>query len=167
MYTPATAASATESPWPISAAIRPVSTAFWFYRKDTTSPLVINIAGGVSKIASYDKQLDGTWKHIANPYPTDLLLNPGIPYVAGMTKANKLSEADQIQIQNASGGYDTYFMSNGYNAKNKAVDGLENKWSTSDYKVSTAAIPAGKGAWFYRKGDTDFAITIVRPYTIE
>ena len=141
-------------------------TAFWFYRKDATSPITINIAGGVSMIASYAKQLDGTWKHIANPYPTDLPLNDGIPYVEGMTAANTVNNADQIQIQNAAGGYDTYYMSNGKNAKNATVAGLEHKWA-SGYTLATASIPAGKGAWFYRKGDTDFAITIARPYTIE
>ena len=146
----------------------PTGTAFWFYRQSAATPLTINIAGGVSMIASYDKQINGAWKHIANPYPTDLLLNDGIPYVVGMTKGNGTSSADQIQIQNAAGTYDTYYMSNGKNGKGNTVSGLEGKWAAAgNFVPATASIPAGKGAWFYRKGDTDFTITIARPYTIE
>ena len=143
-------------------------TAFWFVRKDATSPITINIAGGVSMIASNSKGIDGTYKLIANPYPTALPLNDGIPYVAGMTKANVDSAADQIQIQNAAGTYDIYYLSNGYNAKGNAVSGLDGKWAAAGkYVVADASIPAGKGAWFVRKGSTDFDITIARPYTIE
>ena len=141
-------------------------TAFWFVRKTAESPLTINIAGGVSMIASNSKGIDGNYKLIANPYPTDLPLNDGVPYVEGMTAANVNSAADQIQIQNASGGYDIYYMSNGKNAKNATVAGLEHKWA-SGYTAATASIPAGKGAWFVRKGSTDFTVTIARPYTIE
>ena len=99
-------------------------------------------------------------------------LQDAVPYVAGMTKGNKVNESDQIQIQDGAGGYNTYFMSNGLNAKgNKTIAGLEGKWTTAAgseaYLPVTASIPAGKGAWFYRKGSTDFEITISRPYTIE
>ena len=146
----------------------PPGTAFWFVRKTAESPLTINIAGGVSMIASNSKGIDGNYKLIANPYPTDLPLNDGVPYVEGMTKASTYGNADQIQIQNAAGGYDTYFMSNGKNAKGNTVAGLDGKWSLmGKAAVADAAIPAGKGAWFVRKGDTDFTITIARPYTIE
>ena len=152
----------------VSTATLAPGTAFWFIRKDATSPITINIAGGVSMIASNSKGIDGNYKLIANPYPTDLPLNDGIPYVAGMTKAAVVNNADQIQIQNAAGTYDTYFMSNGYNAKGNAVAGLDGKWSQGGKAaVTTAAIPAGAGAWFVRKGSTDFNITIARPFTIE
>ena len=119
-------------------------------------------------IASNSKGIDGNYKLIANPYPTDLPLNDGVPYVEGMTKANVDSAADQIQIQNAAGTYDIYYMSNGKNGKNATVSGLDGKWAAAGkYVVADAAIPAGKGAWFVRKGNTDFTITIARPYTIE
>ena len=99
---------------------------------------------------------------------TALTLQDAVPYVDGMTAANVNSAADQIQIQNAAGTYDIYYMSNGYNGKNQIVSGLEHKWAAAGkYVVATASIPAGKGAWFVRKGSTDFEITISRPYTIE
>ena len=143
-------------------------TAFWFFRQTATAPLTVKVAGGVSVLASYDKQINQAWKHIANPYPTDLPLNDGIPYVSGMTKGAAAAAADQIQIQNASGGYDTYYMSNGKNAKGGTVTGLEGKWAKMGTTTKTTdSIPAGKGAWYGRKGDTDFEITIARPYTIE
>ncbi len=166
-----TAASGAEQYKPVTVTLAP-GTAFWFIRKDATNPLTINIVGGVSMLGSNDKGIDGTYKLIANPFPTDLPLNPGIPYVAGMTKGNSANTADQIQIQNASGGYDVYFMSNGLNGKSKVVDGLEGKWTTAasgaeQYKPVSASISAGKGAWFIRKGSTDFDITIARPYSIQ
>ena len=102
---------------------------------------------------------------------SNISLQDAIPYVEGMTKARLYGDADQIQVQNASGTYDTYFMSNGQNAKSKTVENLEGKWTTAAgseaYKPVTAVIPAGKGAWFVRKGSADFTITIVRPFTIE
>ncbi len=152
----------------VAEATLPIGTAFWFIRKDTTSPLTINIAGGISLLASNSKGIDGTYKLIANPYPAALVLNDGIPYVAGMTKGNSIATADQIQIQNAAGGYDTYYMSNGKNGKGNTVSGLEGKWAASGkYVVAEATIPAGKGAWFIRKGDTDFNLTITRPFNLD
>jgi len=143
-------------------------TAFWYGRYDATAPLTIKVAGGVSVIASYDKQINVAWKHIANPYPTDLPLNDGIPYVNGMTKGANATVADEIQIQNAAGTYDIYYMSNGKNAKGQSVSGLEGKWAKSGTTTATTdSLPAGKGAWYGRKGSTDFAFTVTRPYTIE
>ena len=99
---------------------------------------------------------------------SNIALQDAVPYVAGMTAANADSAADQIQVQNASGGYDIYYMSNGKNGKNQTVTGLEHKWTAAGkFAVSDAAIPAGAGAWFVRKGSTDFTITIARPFTIE
>ncbi len=98
---------------------------------------------------------------------SDLSLQDAIPYVDGMTKGADISSADNIQIQDGSGGYNIYYMSNGMGAKG-AVAGLEGKWSAQGTaKVADAIIPAGKGAWFYRKGNADFEITVARPYTIE
>ena len=99
---------------------------------------------------------------------SNLSIQDALPYVDGMTKGANVNTADQIQIQNASGGYDTYYMSNGKNAKGGTVDNLEGKWAKGTATTATTdSIPAGKGAWYNRRGDTDFAITIARPYTIE
>ena len=85
-----------------------------------------------------------------------------------MTKASTAANADQIQIMTASGGYDTYYMSNGKNAKGADVSGLDGKWAPyGKYTVATdAKIPVGKGAWYIRKGNTDFTITITKPYDL-
>ena len=142
----------------------PSGTAFWYCRKTFTEPLTLTVAGEVSKLASSDKEIKESWVHIANPYPTDLPLNDGIPFVEGMTKGDSTKSADQIQIQNGSGGYTAYYMSNGNDAKGKPVTGLEGKWSLGGkYAPTTDKLPAGKGAWFARKGATDFTITIQNP----
>ena len=146
----------------------PAGTAFWYKRNDAATPVTVKVAGGVSLLGSYDKQLTSTWRLIANPYPTALPLNDSIPYVAGMTKGNGTATADQIQIQTASGGYDIYYMSNGKNAKGGAVSGLEGKWAKSGTTTATdAAIPVGGGAWYKRATETDFDIRIVRPFNVE
>ena len=142
----------------------PSGTAFWYYRQSVAEPLTLTVAGEVSKLASSDKEIKESWVHIANPYPTDLPLNDGIPYVEGMTKGKNISAADQIQIQDGKGGYTTYYMSNGLNAKDVVVPGLEGKWAKmATFVPSTDKIPAGKGAWFARKGETDFTITVQNP----
>ena len=95
-------------------------------------------------------------------------LNEAVPYVDGMTKGNSINTADQIQIQTATGGYTTYYMSNGKNAKGTGdVAGLDGKWAKGGtYAPTTDAIPAGKGAWFCRKGDANFEITVARPFDL-
>ena len=96
-----------------------------------------------------------------------MALNDAVPYIAGMTKGANTSEADQIQIQTATGGYTTYYMSNGKNAKGSTVAGLEGKWAKAGaYSPTTDAIPAGKGAWFCRKGSDNFEITVARPFDL-
>ena len=98
---------------------------------------------------------------------SNIALQDAIPYVAGMTKGDA-GTADQIQIQTAAGGYDIYYMSNGKNAKGGTVDGLEGKWAKGTSTTPTTdSIPAGKGAWFCRKGSTDFNLVIARPFTLE
>ncbi|MBP5509902.1 MAG: hypothetical protein J6Z49_03200 [Kiritimatiellae bacterium] len=141
--------------------------AFWYIRQSTENSLSLTVAGEIGVLATMDKPIDLTYKLIANPYPTDLPLNDGIPYVAGMTKGNNIASADQIQIQNATGGYDTYYMSNGKNAKGNAVADLEGKWAVAGSTTKAeASIPAGKGAWYIRKGSTDFEINVSRPYSL-
>ena len=147
--------------------VSPAGTAFWYCRtmwKDTDPELTLTVAGAVSMLASSDKEINETWVHIANPYPTDLPLNDGIPYVEGMTKGNAAANADQIQIQDGNGGYKTYYMSNGKDAKGGSVTGLEGKWANiGTTKAATDVIPAGKGAWFCRKGSEAITLTIANP----
>lgn len=144
---------------------------FWYIRNGWTAesaPLKITIAGEVNTLASADANVDLAFKLITNPYPADLPLNDGIPYVEGMTSGNGLTTADQIQIQTASGGYDIYYMSNGKNAKGATISGLEGKWAKGGTftPATDAVIPANKGAWYLRKGTTDFTITVARPFDL-
>ena len=144
--------------------------AFWYVRQNYTDgdpSLTLTVAGQVCTLASSSKDITIQYTHIANPYPTDLPLNNGIPYVEGMTKGNSINTADQIQIQTSTGAYSTYYMSNGKNAKGADVSGLEGKWAKGGtFAPTTDSIPAGKGAWFCRKGSTDFQITIARPFDL-
>ena len=150
------------------ATLAPGST-FWYIRNaKEAEPFTITVAGGVSALASYDTQINIGYKLISNPYPVELDLNENIRYVAGMTKGANISAADSIQIMNATGGYDIYYMSNGKNAKGATISGLEGKWAASGKFVvaEDAKIPVGKGAWYIRKGNTDFTITITKPYDL-
>ena len=144
--------------------------AFWYVRQNYTNgdpSLFLTVAGEVCTLASSSKDINIQYTHIANPYPTDLPLNDGIPYVVGMTKGANINTADQIQIQTSTGGYTTYYMSNGKNAKGADVVGLEGKWAQAGTTTPTAdAIPAGKGAWFCRKGSDNFTITVARPFDL-
>ena len=142
-------------------------TAFWYCRTTVAAgdpSLTLTIAGAVSLLASSDKQISETWVHIANPYPAELALNDGIPFTTGMTKGANINDADQIQIQDGAGGYVTYYMSNGKNAKGGTVDGLEGKWAKAGTTTATTdSIPVGKGAWFCRKGSEAITLTIANP----
>ena len=142
-------------------------TAFWYVRNGWTaeSPnLTLTVAGSVCLLASSTKEITETYSHIANPYPTDLALNDGIPFVEGMTKGSGVTTADQIQVQDGNGGYNIYYMSNGLNAKGNAVAGLDGKWAKGGTTTATTdVIPVGKGAWFCRKGSNPITLTISGP----
>ena len=91
-------------------------------------------------------------------------INEAVPYAEGMVKGNAAANADQIQVQDGNGGYKTYYMSNGLNAKGQVVAGLEGKWANGgSTTVATDVIPAGKGAWFCRKGSESITLTIASP----
>ena len=91
-------------------------------------------------------------------------IQDAVPYSAGMTKGNGSGAADSIQIMDANGNYDIYFMCNGYRAK-AAVTGGDGKWVKTDGSaaVSTAVLPMGTGAWFVRKSGSLANIKIVNP----
>lgn len=144
-------------------------TAMWYGAKNIATPFNITVAGQVLVSATADTSINLVAKHIANPYATDLALNDGIPYTEGMTKGNTTGSADNIQIQNDSGTYDTYYMSNGKNVKGNTVTGLEGKWAAASQYTpadSSAVIPVGKGAWYLRRGESNFDITITRPFAL-
>ena len=83
-----------------------------------------------------------------------------------MTKGNSAS-GDQIQVQSES-GYDIYYLSDGWfagkgGAKTYYAD-RDGKWFKGTATTpATGMIPVGCGAWYIRKGEVDFAITINSP----
>ena len=68
---------------------------------------------------------------------SNLSLQDAVPYVDGMAKGANTSAADQIQIQNASGGYATYYMSNGKNAKGGTVAKKSAKISRKNLQLAS------------------------------
>jgi hypothetical protein len=143
----------------------PPGTAFWYKAQSYATPFTVTVAGGVITDVSKSIPINATWTHIANPYPVALSLNDSIGYVVGMTQGASGS-GDEIQIQNGTGGYDTYYMSNGKVGKNTYPD-IVGKWVKAGTSVtSDASIPVGKGAWYKRQGSTDFDLTITKPYDL-
>ena len=147
----------------VSTKTMPAGTPFWYVSKNYATPYTITVAGQVLSTDSSQTPLNVTYQLIANPYPCDLPLNNGIPYVEGMTKGAGVTAADNIQIMDNEGGYATYFMCNGLKGK-AAVSGGDGKWVRGDETaVSTDVLPAGKGAWFVRKSASLLNITIANP----
>ncbi len=140
-------------------------TAFWYGAKTYATPFNVTVAGGVITDVSKTIAIEKQYTHIANPYPVALNLNESIGYVEGMTQG-QMGGADEIQIQNGTGGYDTYYMSNGKVGK-ATVEEITGKWvKNGDSVAADASIPVGKGAWYIRKGNNDFNLTITKPYDL-
>ena len=143
----------------------PPGTAFWYGSKSYATPYTVTVAGGVITDVSKTIAINKQYTHIANPYPVPLSLNGSIGYVEGMTQGQS-GAGDEIQIQNDSGAYNTYYMSNG--KAGKATYDTAGKWvADADMTQATdASIPVGKGAWYKRQGATDFNIVITKPYDL-
>lgn len=140
--------------------------AFWYIAMDASAPYTVNVAGQVLADEYIDIDIVKKNQHLACPYPTDLPIN-NIVAISGTTQGPSANAADQIQVQNDKGGYDTYFLSNGKNARGQAIAGLEpGDWvlMTAATKKATGAIPVGKGAWFIRFGDETATIRVNRPW---
>ena len=140
-------------------------TAFWYKAQNYSTPFNVTVAGGVITDVSKTIAIEKTWTHIANPYPVALNLNESIGFVSGMTQGASGS-GDEIQIQNTTGGYDTYYMSNGKVGKS-TISEIVGKWvKDGTAEAANASIPVGKGAWYKRQGSTDFNLTITKPYDL-
>ena len=143
--------------------------AFWYGAKNYATPFTVTVAGAVPGDATKSITVNQAWTHIANPYPFNLALNGGINYSEGMTKGSS-STGDEIQVQNAAGGYDTYYLSDGNfkkMGKNTYYPERDGKWFKGTETTETAgSIPVGKGAWYGRKGATEFSITITTPLAV-
>ena len=142
----------------------PAGSAIWYYSKGYATPYSVSVAGQVFTSANCAISIGQGITFIANPYPGDLLLNDGIPYVDGMTQGTGTANADTIRIWDGT-TYTGYYMSNGKDAKGGTVAGLEGKWALSGQTTATTdSIPAGNGAWYYRKDDNaTFDIIVASP----
>lgn len=80
---------------------------------------------------------------------TALTVQKAFPYCEGMTEAKVSGSADNIQVMNASGGYDMYFMWNGASGKSGTADPEKQGWAkTGKTEQTTDKFPVGRGAWF-------------------
>ena len=132
---------------------------------------LVAMADGVeSGVVGYNTvTIDKQWTimsvNFTKPDGTAMTINEAFPYVEGMTQGQS-GGADEIQIQNATGGYDTYYMANGKVGK-ATVDEIVGKWVKDGTTVAAdASIPVGKGAWYRRRGSTDFNLVITKPYDL-
>ena len=109
-----------------------------------------------ANIVGYTKiKLDKDWTIIGVNFEDvgggTISLQDAIPYAEGMTLGNSSTAADSIQIQNSSGSYDIYYISNGKDAKG-TVAGLAGKWSPDGkYEVATNRVSAGQAMWYQAK----------------
>ena len=142
--------------------------AFWYISQGhianaEKAPFTIQVAGQVMTQTAPSRELAASYMIIGSPYPVDVPLNGGV-IATGAAKGNGIGTGDNIQIMNAAGSYDTYYMSNGKNAKGSTVDGLEGKWAASGkYVPTTDVFPAGGAAWYVRKGTDPVSVQFVNP----
>ena len=146
----------------------PTGTGFWFITKDAPAePFTISVAGSVLMSTSEAKDLTTQYSIVANPYPVDIPLNGGVVAENG-TQGNAITVADQIQIQNSTGGYTMYYLSNGTAGK-ASYPATKGKWvlATAPSTATTDKVPAGAGVWFIRKSDSTTKLTFNNPTVSE
>jgi len=140
-------------------------TTFWYLaRGGKTSPFTMTVAGSVSNSESETYTINKAYTLIGCPYPCDVAINGGIEVTGGTTGLN-VSEADNIQIMNDAGGYDTYFLSNGHYGKGGASydEALDGKWSAPGSNAATTdKFPSGKGA-FYLSRSKEGTVKFINP----
>ena len=78
-----------------------------------------------------------------------LTVQQAFPYCEGMTEAKVYGSADNIQVMNADGGYDTYFMWNGASGKNGVADPTKRGWAKAGTtSLTTDTLPKGATMWY-------------------
>ena len=78
-------------------------------------------------------------------------IQDAFPFCEGMTKGLTVSEGDNIMIMTNDGGYETYFLSNGYYGKGGASynEALDGKWSLMGQNaVASRTLPGGTAFWY-------------------
>ena len=140
----------------VSTATLKTGKAFWYVSKAfndnaESTPYTITVAGQVLVAPTDSKDISVSYMLIGNPYPCDIPLNDGVVITKGMTKGPSSSDGDSLMIMKDDGTYETYFMSNGKNAK-ATVTGGDGKWvNVKETVVSTASFPANRAGWFVSK----------------
>ena len=87
-----------------------------------------------------------------------LTVQEAFPYCDGMTEAKVVGSADNIQVMNAEGGYDIYFMWNGASGKTGTPDPTKQGWAkTGTTSQTTDNFPVGRGAWFQARNPSSTA----------
>jgi hypothetical protein len=108
----------------------------------------LTVAGAVSLAEKYEYTLDKEYTLVGNPFPVEIPLNSGV-ILTEPTVAKVATSADNVQIMNEAGGYDTYFMWNGASGKSGSADPTKQGWSKAgDTAQTTDNFPVGRGAWF-------------------
>ena len=105
---------------------------------------LVAIADGVeSGVVGYNTvTIDKQWTimsvNFTKPDGTAMTINEAFPYVAGMSQGTS-GAGDEINIQNAEGGYDTYYLSNG--KVGKATYDTVGKWVADADSTKAATVP--------------------------
>lgn len=115
---------------------------------DASTHYNLTVAGAVSLAEKYEYDINKEYTLVGNPFPVEIPLNGGV-VVTEPTVAKVYGSADNVQIMNEAGGYDTYFMWNGAAGKNGVADPTKQGWSKAGDTAQTADnFPVGRGAWF-------------------
>ena len=82
-----------------------------------------------------------------------LTVQKAFPYCDGMTEAKVSGSADNIQVMNAEGGYDIYFMWNGASGKSGTADPTKRGWAKAgSTSLTTDTLPKGSTMWYQSRG---------------
>ena len=96
-----------------------------------------------------------------------LTVQKAFPYCDGMTEAKVYGSADNIQVMNAEGGYDIYFMWNGASGKSGTADPTKRGWAKAgSTSLTTDTLPKGSTMWYqsraakYDDANTHYNLTV-------
>ena len=79
----------------------------------------------------------------------DLTIQKAFPYVEGMAEAKVSDYADNIQVMNAEGGYNIYFMWNGASGRFGTADATKRGWAKEgNTSLTTDTLPKGSTMWY-------------------
>ena len=146
----------------------PVGSTFFYVSRGAKAgnPHSVQMAGGVDMNTSETFVINKAYTLIGCPFPTDVAINGGIQ-VTGATEAKAITAADQIQIMDDEGTYNSsYYLSNGEYGKGKYNPAASNKWvlltKANSPTPTEDPFPCGKGA-FYVSRKCNGTLTFINP----